>query len=154
MTVVIFQGSKFFWRARNTIDVTIIEHRAWKVVEVACYEPSLDVEASRVYLDSAILAERINRTQIEEKLSFAKQNNVPHTEKLVRDITHQAITEYILNRLAQTELSADTKKFEVVFQLNFRDVVIEAADRNTGSLIREPPSELTPFTTTHNKIFT
>jgi len=134
--------------------VTIIEHQACKVTEVVCYEPSLDVEATRTYLDSTILEKRVDHAQIEEKMSFGKRNNVPHTEKFVNDIVHQAIADYVLNRLFQTDFTVCPKKFEVAFQLNFRDVVIEAAGNSTERLIRGPPSDLTPFTTHHNKIFT
>lgn len=152
--VVIFQGSKFFWRTRNTVDVTIIEHQALKMTEIVCYEPSIDLESSRVYLDSVILSGRVDHAQIEEKMSFAKRNNVPLTEKFVSDVAHQATADYILNRLFQTEFSVDSKNFEIAFQLNFRDVVIEASDNNKERLIRERPFELAPFDTFHHRIYT
>jgi len=153
--VLIFQGSKFFWRTRNTVDVTIVEHLSYNVTEVVCYEPSIDVEAcTRVYLDTVALKKRVDHAQIEEKMSFAKRNNVPLTEKFVDDVIHQATADYILNRLYQTELSISAKKFDISFQLNFRDVVIEASASSSERLIREPPSSFTPFKTCHNKIFT
>ena len=73
----IFKGSKFFWRTRNNIDINIIEHSKVGVYEVVLYEPAIDTEAKRVYLDGKVLKSKLNNEDIEEQVSFAKRNNIP-----------------------------------------------------------------------------
>lgn len=149
---VIHRGTKFYWRTRNSIDVTIVDHKQFSITEVVCYEPSIDVEAARMYLDSKILNTKLDQSQIEEKLSFAKQNDVPHTEKFVSDLWRQAVTDYITSRLFLDEFSVETKKFSVRLQFNFRDRDLDVGDDSIDRLICHPPADLVPADITHHKI--
>jgi len=149
---VIHRGTKFFWRTRNSIDLTIVDHKQFSITEVICYEPSIDLEAARIYLDSTILSGKLDQSQIEEKLSFAKQNDVPHTEKFVRDLWRQAIAEYISSRLFLAEFSVEPKKFSVQLQFNFRDRDLDFGDDSIDRLICDPPANLVPADITHHKI--
>lgn len=151
--IVIHQGSKFFWRTRNSIDVSIIDHKNFNVTEVVSYEPSIDLEAKRIYLNSIILGTKLDQELMEEKLRFAKQNNVPHTERFLKDIEQQAATDYILNRLFLTEFAIAPKSFAVQLQFNFRDRDLEVGDDSIEKLLCDCPAGLSPYKIIHHKIY-
>lgn len=150
--VVTFEGTKFYWRTRNTIDVYIVEHKTCNVFEIIVYEPSFDVEAPRIYLDGAVFTSRIDHTDIEAKLSFAKRNNVPLTEKFVTGIYNRAYSDYILNRLAMKEFVPEERKIVVVLQFTSGECEAAAAGGTPVELlICEKPAKLEPYRTSHYK---
>jgi len=149
--IVIYEGNKFFWRKRITIDVVIVEHKEFDVTEVITYEPSIDREASRIYLDSLILSTKINQEEVAAKMTFARQHNVPHTMQFVNGVLNRATSDYILNRLFITEFSVDPKIFSVELQFNFRDRDVEFGGDNIDQLIREKPADLSPHEVLHHK---
>jgi len=139
---LIFQGSKFFWRTRNNIDVTIVGHNHLATTEVIAFEPALNIESERIYLNSTILYSMVNQAEIEAKFSFAKQNNVPHTTKFEAEVVNGAISNYVLNRLVIKDYSKEENLFAVQLQI---------ADCN--DLVCAKPAELLPFTTKHHKLY-
>jgi hypothetical protein len=51
MAEVLFEGTKTFWKTKNSVNLTIVEHHGHDVIEVVAYEPTLQVEAPRLYLE-------------------------------------------------------------------------------------------------------
>lgn len=145
---VIFRGSKFFWRTRNNIDVTIVNHNDSATTEVIVYEPALDVEADRIYLNSDILHSKLNHAEIEAKFSFAKQNNVPHTAQFEADVMSRAISDYVLNHLFIKEYSKEDKHISV--QLQIESVVL---DVSADGLVCPKPEELSSHVIKHFKLY-
>jgi len=150
--VVLFQSNKFFWRTRNSIDVTIVQYSELNVTEIISYEPSLDKEAPRIYLNSAILVTKLDYDEIALKVGAAKQRNIPQTAKFTSDVTNQAIADYILNRLFVSEFSREPKKFAVKLQFNFRDRDLEAGGNTIDKIICEKPEALKPIAVIHHRI--
>lgn len=143
--VQIHKGVKFYWRTRNTIDVLIVEHKAHKVIEIISYEPSIDREAERIYIDATFLRQRIDQTSIDDQLSFAFRNNVPLTEEYVRGINEKAESEYLLKRLFIAEFSADLKLIRVEIQFSSTD----CDDAEHRKLLCDRPEDLQVFKTPH-----
>lgn len=145
---IIYQGSKFYWRTRNNIDVAIVSHTALSITEVIAYEPALDVEAEHIYLDSTILYSKLNQVDIEAKFSFAKQNNVPHTAQFELDVMARAISDYILSRLLIKSCSKEEKLFSVQLQ-------VDGAEPHTSvkDLVCNKPEELVPYEMKHHKLY-
>jgi len=148
---IIFQGSKFFWRTRTTIDVTIVEHKGEDLTEIIAYEPSLDQESPRIYLNSTILYSFLDQEAITAKLSFAKQNNVPHTATFLRNTFVAATVEFILNHIIMKEYSMDTKTFVVEVQLIRDGVNDDLGCACVDKLICSAPADLVPHETKHFK---
>lgn len=146
MSSLLFQGSKFFWRTRNNIDVAIVSHVDSKTTEVIAYEPVLDVEAERIYLNSEVLSSVLNQTEIEAKFSFAKQNNVPHTTQFESDVVTRAISDFVLNRLVIKEFSKEENRFTV----QLHNVTLDAS---TNDLLCPKPAELSPYIIKHHKLY-
>lgn len=118
---MLYQGSKLFWRTRNTIDITIIQHCKFDITEIIAYEPSINVEAKRIYLNSCILIGKLNGGEIDSKLSFAKQNNIALSTQLSDRIIKQAIAEFVLSRLIISQFKREDGCFEVSFLFQSRD---------------------------------
>lgn len=146
---VVFQGSKFFWRTRNNIDVTIVSHIDLGTVEIIAYEPSLNLEAERIYLDSFILDSKLNQAEIEAKFCFAKQNNIPHTAQFEADVEARAVADYILSRLFIKEYSKEEKIFAVRLQIENVDLDIVS----DNYFVRERPIELLPHIIKHHRLY-
>ena len=113
MTSVVFDGAKFFWRTRNTVDILIIEHKALEIFELIVYDPSFDVEAPRIYFDSKTLMSKVDNEEIESKLSFAKRNGVPLTENFVAGVVNKVVSDFLLSRIIMKEYLTEEKKFLV-----------------------------------------
>lgn len=144
---LLFQGSKFFWRTRNNIDVTIVSHGDLATTEVIAYEPSIDVEAEHIYLNSVILHSRLNQSDIEAKYSFAKQNNLAHTVEFEADVVKRATSDFILNHLIIKLFSKEEKTFEVIFQCG------EGGDDGSSAVLCDKPAELLQYKPKHNKLY-
>lgn len=141
-TKLIFQGVKFYWRTRNTIDVTIVEHTEQDVTEVILFDPALGTEAPRVYLSTPVLYTKLDQEDFELQLSFAKRNSVPITEKFIDGMMNQAKSDFILNRLVITEYVVDLRRVVVSLQLSCVDV-------GADGLVCEKPAVLEPLKTVH-----
>ena len=144
----IFDGTKFFWRSRINLDVCIVEHGDVGVYEIIFYEPSCDVEAPRVYLDQKLLCAKLDDEDIDSKLSFAKRNNVPLTEKFVASVVDKSIADYLLNRIKINQHIPQEKVLDVV--VKFSD--LDSLTGCTKSLFLVKPNDLIPYRTKHHKL--
>lgn len=139
----VFQGVKFFWRTRNSLDIILAEHTELDTTEIIIYEPSIDKEATRIYLNTTVLRSKIDQVNIDAQISFAKRNNVPLTEEWIESIVNKAKGDYVMNRLQITEFSSENKVIEVSLQLP-TDVNMEC-----DPLLGEKQPDLKPFRTAH-----
>ena len=144
----IFDGTKFFWRSRTNLDVCIIEHGEVGVYEIIFYEPSCDVEARRVYIDQKLLRAKLDDEDIDSKLSFAKRNNVPLTEKFVASVVDKSITDYLLNRIKINQHIPEEKVLDV--DIKFSD--LDSLTGTTESIFLLKPINLIPYRTKHHKL--
>ena len=151
---IVFQGSKFFWRTRNSIDVTIVQHNNIDVTEIIAYEPSIDIEAGRIYINSAILHARLDQAEIEGKFSFAKQNNVPISTAFITSVTNHAITDYILSRLLISKFSKEESQFEIKLEFSARDLDPALGGRPIDGLLCVQDGEIQPYVTKKHKLIT
>jgi carbonic anhydrase len=145
---IAFDGTKFYWRTRNTVDVVIVHHKDCNTFEVIIYEPTLDKEAPRIYLNEKILMPKVDHNEIDSKLSFAKRNSLPLTEKFVSGIVNKSVSDFILNRLLIKELVASEKIFLVDFRIDENEIMIRP---DFSELICARPEALRPHQTKHFK---
>lgn len=143
---VVFKESKFFWRARCTVDIVIIEHRAWDVLEVICYEGTTDKYAARMYFKQSIVMAKLDSGEMKEKLRLAKEpylrrHESPDENKLQSAILDHALVEYLLCRVHVCEFSPTS--FAMEFQLKAYDKKDpDCGGENINSLVCEKPSKL------------
>lgn len=105
----VFQGAKFFWKTRNTMDVTIVYHEHHNVTEVIMFDISLGKEAPRIYINTEALESNVEQNEIEVLQNFATMNNVPISDKFLVGIANKAKADYILKRLVITEYSLEAR---------------------------------------------
>eukprot|EP01032_Pedospumella_encystans_P021271 gene21271-24139_t len=149
---VLYQGSKLFWRTRNTIDITIIQHCKFDITEIIAYEPSINVEAKRIYLNSCILIGKLNGGEIDSKLSFAKQNNIALSTQLSDRIIKQAIAEFVLSRLIISQFKREEGCFEVSFLFQSRDGIPASGGDELDELVCAKVAALRPYETKNYKL--
>lgn len=152
---VIFQGSKCYWRTRNTVDIMLVLHNDFNVIEVITYEPTIDKEAPRIYLENSILNTKIDQEEVQEKLRAAKEiilrrREAPNADKLLKEIINNAKTDYILNRLFIAEFFPEKRVIKVEIQFNFRDFDDAHVGGTDISLITcNKPAELQRYKSPH-----
>jgi hypothetical protein len=132
MAEVLFVGTKTFWKTRNSVNVTIVEHHGHDVVEVVAYEPTLQVEAPRLYLE------------IGRVISFLEQE----TELLEENdaALANAISNFVFNRLRISVYLPTSKVLEVDIQRGF-------GTREQGvdfQVTAECPADLVPYAVSHS----
>ncbi len=150
-SAVIYQGSKYFWKTRNSIDVIVVSHKIEQVIEVIAYEPGLDVEAPRVYLNSKVLLSKLDQEAINAKMSLAKQNNVPHTDQFIEGVMNGATSVFILNRLFIKQFSKEERIFEIQLQFTFSDNDGQSDADTMDMLLCDKPVALCPHKIRHHK---
>ena len=141
-----------FWRTRNSIDVTIVQHNNINITEIIAYEPSIDVEAERIYLNSTLLNDRLDHVEIEAKFSFAKQNNVPISTAFIASVMNHAITDFVLTRLLISKFSKEESQFETKLEFTSRDTDPALGGRQLDRLFCVKGEELKPFETKKHKL--
>jgi hypothetical protein len=132
MAKVLFEGTKTFWKTRSSVNVTIVEHHGHDVVEVVAYEPTLQVEAPRLYLE------------IGRVISFLEQE----TELLEENdaALASAISNFVFNRLRISVYLPTSKVLEVDIQRGF-------GSREQGvdfQVTAERPVDLVPYSVSHS----
>ena len=140
MSSVVFEGAKFFWRTRNTVDILIVEHKAHEIFEIIVYEPSFDVEAPRIYIDSKTLMSKVDNEEIESKLSFAKRNSVPLTEKFVAGVVNKVVSDYIMSRIIMKEFLTEEK-----------NIIIDLTNGDMCGVLNEKPELVEEYKTKHHR---
>lgn len=125
---VVFEGSKFFWKSRNTIDVWIIEHGFYEVFEIILYDPALNIEADRMYLSRNVLLKRLNPQEVDNQLSFAMRNSVALTETYLTGLNQRVIADYVLARLHLEQYSCQEHIFSMRWNFMASDVAWEQVE--------------------------
>jgi hypothetical protein len=105
MTKVLYEGTKTFWKTKNAISLTVIEHGLHDVLEVVAYEPTIQVEAPRIYLD------------IECIMSLLDLESTPLTRS---DSTFaDAVSKFVFNRISIARYLPVSRIFEVEMQRGY-----------------------------------
>jgi hypothetical protein len=127
MAKVLFEGTKTFWKTKNSVNLTIVEHHGHDVIEVIAYEPTLQAEAPRLYLE------------IGRIIPFLEQE----TELLVEDeaALASAISSFVFNRLRIAEFLPISRVLKVEVQRGFgaREQDVEF------QVVVDRPTDLVPY---------
>lgn len=119
-TIMIYEGSKTMWRQRNTMDIYIVRHKLFQIVEIICYSPAVDQEANRIYVSQGLFKKKLSPNDLEVKMKqrielFIRQKKpLIHDELLQLELDEQ-ITQYIISRINLR----DSEKFEVTLSGQF-----------------------------------
>ena len=149
-SVIIYHGSKYFWKTRNTIEVALVVHQSKHVIEVIAYEPSLAVEAPRLYLDLEILIVKLDLDEVIASKMCLPGNIIPQCDLFGEGDVRGAISEFVLNRLFIKHMVKEDRIFEVQLQLSFCDGDDESGVEIIGKLLCDKPAYLDPHVIRHH----
>eukprot|EP01041_Mallomonas_annulata_P008125 gene8125-16679_t len=124
-TQMIYVGSKFFWRARSSVDVHIYKHLRQNALEVIIFDVEKHKEMSRIYLDvekmiTAIGTETINNKILEMEAERASADvpadAIVFTTEMKREESIRAcISSFVLARLQYREIGPSGQPASIAF---------------------------------------
>lgn len=109
-TTLIYQGAKFYWDTMNTLDVLLVEHENVYTTEVVIYDPALNREAPRLYLDSNLLYCQLNHDDIAQQVAIGSRNNINLDEDT---LLNKAKFDFVLNHLVISEYDVESRHIRV-----------------------------------------
>lgn len=124
---VIHQGVKSFWKTRSTVDLTLARHCQRNTIEIIAFEPALDVEGQRIYVDETAIAKKLNADLINENFEIKRETLLRRKEEydplqLMKDVQEQVLVEYIVNRIFISQYLPQSKSFGVEYRCDFHHV--------------------------------
>ncbi len=147
--IVLLDGSKTFWKTRNYLKILIINHVKLSCLEVIAYDPADGIEYPRIYLDTALIATKLDQELIEQSYATKKEalNRKKITksrDELLNEIQTHMIMQFAYVRVNLNADSPDGKTF-VNLQPSFDDIMVEGIDCEKIDVEREKPDDLVPF---------
>lgn len=111
----IYEGSKSYWRTRQTVDVRIIEHTDANILEIICFEVESYQDADRLYLNADKLYKKLETPELKEKVEqkreeYARQRKRVPNEEITRTLVREAAVQFVLTRLVTSTTKAPPKK--------------------------------------------
>ena len=149
--VVLFDGSKTFWKTRSDLRILIIKHVPFNCLEIISYDPVDGIEFPRFYLDSTIINSKFNVEAVEK--SYTEQKEVSIRQKkitkdkneMISTIRNQMITQFVLSRVNFNIEKKSNLKI-VSLQASFEDVEVHSENgmkKLDFEMIK--PNKLIPF---------
>jgi len=150
---VIYEGSKSLWRQRISFDVFIVNHKLFKVIEVVCYNPAVDIEAPRMYFSSLKLKNKLDSSDVEEKVKsrqefLIRQKKPVVYEDLMQEVVEDQIVHFITSKLNVIENEGKFGKFYVIVQQS-GDVLNSIVTNE--DIVCEKPKDLQPLEISYHK---
>lgn len=137
--VVAFDGEKYFWKTRTSVDVVIAFHTALDVYEIIVYRPALNKEMTRMYLCGKAVYSVIDHGAIGCHLKRTGGGFV--SDLMIANATNKVVSEFVLARLLLSETN------QLTIQVQHQDQVSKA--NPTLFLVCAKPPALKEFKTQH-----
>lgn len=149
---VIYDGSKNFWRQRMSIDIFIVSHKVFHIIEVICFDHTAAFAAPRIYISKEALKPKLDSKDVEEKIRlrkefFLRQKKHIMLEEILEEVLEDEIVHYITSKISLKE-TAD--KFEVIITHQTHDALNPTVFAEVD-LYCEKPAELHPFEIIYKK---
>lgn len=140
---MIYQGPKVFWKTKVTLEVCVVEHFIYGVLEIVCFDSVLKEEAPRLFIDDNVLQSKIDASIVErlkdlEKEKMRLKGGSIDDQAVSTKVLRQARVEYILDRLFIKEYSAKEKTVVVELQFNFHDRESDSVVTVASMVTRKP----------------
>ena len=126
MERVVYEGTRCMWSTQNVLDITIIEHADFGVLEIVAFDTDLQMEAPRLYVDKETIGniigiDFIDRIACLEKEKELRNNGTSDLEELMLRAIDQANVDYILHRLCVVNYSKEEHVVSVEIIFNMAD---------------------------------
>mmetsp|Transcript_4027 Transcript_4027/g.5636 ORF Transcript_4027/g.5636 Transcript_4027/m.5636 type:complete len:539 (+) Transcript_4027:439-2055(+) len=149
---VIYDGSKNFWRQRTSIDIYIVSHTVFHIIEVICFDHAAAFAAPRIYISKETLKPKLDSKDIEEKIRlrkefFLRQKKPIVLEEILEEVLEDEIVHYITSKI---NLKETVNQFEVVISHQTHDALNPTVFAEVD-LCCEKPVDLHPFDINYKK---
>lgn len=83
------------------VEILVVKHLEQNCLEVFAYDPHIDKESNRLYVNSKKVRSKLNRKDVEERASFLRMEEVSQEVYLehLNQVTSDLAVEFILNRI-------------------------------------------------------
>lgn len=107
---ICLNDSKIYWKPRAALHIVIARHVDHGCFELAIYNPELDKEMSRIYLDAHKVRGRVDQAEVQRRIAEKHNHNnhlglqgLKHSrftpEEVTKDVEDKMMMCYILSRL-------------------------------------------------------
>jgi hypothetical protein len=153
---IIYHGSKKFWRTGDYLDIIIVLHERYNCIEVISYNPELNVEANRIYLNYELLEKNISENHLNQKIYDTKEVLTRNKESYDNDkVARIVVNSIICNNISSQLLIANEKSADQFYTYFKEDFGINPfkdwEDQYDENIIREKPDHLRPLRTVNYK---
>eukprot|EP01036_Dinobryon_divergens_P029549 gene29548-38666_t len=145
------KGSKNFWRQRRIVDIYIVKHISFHILEVICFLPHTSVELPRVYISFPALVAILDEQEIEEKCHarkefFLRQKKRIDSNTILEKVTEDMVVAYIVSKIDLQAICEDR------YQILFESTNNEGDAHTKASFIFPKPHNLEPFVVHYNTL--
>ena len=153
---VIYDGNKIFWKTNESLDVVLVLHSKLNTLEIIAYNPDKGHESNRIYLNTLLLAGRIDQIQLQNCIADRKESAIRRKQMInLHQITkteiHKAMTNFVLTRLHMTY--EDNKILKIELTPYQSDSLVTKESIPQLDVICIKPENLTPFEVHFKRIF-
>lgn len=101
---IIYDDSKAYWKARTNLDIVIALHKKCACLEVVVYNPELDREAPRLYLNALVVNQHLNRAELDKRVNekkevFIRSKKPFNAMEITKEVLDEMMQNYVLSRL-------------------------------------------------------
>lgn len=146
---VIFKGTKSFWKTKSFLDIVMVEHQSFGVVEIITYDPCMETEGERLYLKTSDLVVEIKSDELINKitplLKLGKEGQLH-----IVDSIQKAKSSYLFNHLSIAEYLPESKLLKVEMKSRFPEEITGSYKKEYSLLKCSRPVSLVPYAVSFN----
>ncbi len=141
------ESSKSYWKVRANVDILIVCHVAAQCIEIVMFDPERNLEANRLYLNSVLLAGKVDQKELQTKLtekkeSYTRQKKLFCAAQVTKELLMHAMVGYIQIRLQIVTL---TDREFVITLANMSEADIVMPNGQLDVVFPEKPISVTPL---------
>lgn len=145
---VIYEGSKSLWKSRTNIEIFIANHSLLNCFEIVCYNSIIGIESERIYINTLILAKKVDQNELEERVSAKKETFMRQKKSFDKDsITKEASSNIMINYIiSRINIPSDlpSGSFKVILSQFSGDIPNES-NPDVLDIICEKPEGIEPL---------
>ncbi|KAJ1394490.1 hypothetical protein B484DRAFT_459148, partial [Ochromonadaceae sp. CCMP2298] len=150
-TTTLLDGSIYLWRTKVCLDIMIIKHNAFGIIEIVSYEPIVDQEAPRIYIRDDLLVDKLDAQKVEAAMKLRKSTSrkAEPDALLEAEAVAEAKLEFIMSHLRVTERSLDPRILTVTLAFAWADQLADPVATNMSEVLIAKPVGLKRFISPH-----
>lgn len=104
MIAVLHQGSKSYWKNGMFLEILLVEHLDFGVIEVIAFEPRKQLETNRLFVDSTKLRDTLSSDEIngrvKESIETENRRKMPiNRSEIAKAVMNNFVKEFLMNRI-------------------------------------------------------